>query len=481
MSKRAIVVLGVGVAISVAKGTFAFAPHGNACVATKNLAAAKYYECRAKVRHRAEPGEVLDFSRCSTRLSRTFNRLRDKFGYCPVASVSLQQTELRVDAADQAIESLILPAPPITLDEQRCAMARRKLTARYVRCEADARADELLRRAPRDRRCFNTFYHALYLKERWGDACVGLQYELNNASGTARSQLSGADFEGMDLGSVDFTLAELGDVNFERAYLASAEFPNANLSGAVLNEANLGSASFVGADLRDAKLVRVYIDGAPFDGANLEDAILAAADLFGASFADCNLSNANFSGAELNGVRFDRADLSAVEFDESDFAYVGGVALATCPQTLPAGWVCLSATLFGPTAAVNDAILDGINLDGVDLTGAQLSWASFVGASLVGTNFTMARLTGTQFVGADMTNADLTDADPFATNLDDTNLSGANLSRFDFRFTYMDGADMTGVVWNSTFCADGSRSSDQVPESCCGTFGPYGQPVACSP
>lgn len=484
MVKLAIVALGLVVAVDLPDVAFGHAPLGNKCVTKKNLSAAAYFRCRMSVRNRARPATSLDFSACARRLGRSFTRVESRFGYCPSPTSSLGTIQLRVEAADNAVEAIVQPQPPAAPRERQCAIAIRNLVARYVRCEAYERRDVLLGGLPPYQRCWPGFDSQLLdLFDRRSGECGAtvLPHFLREASGTARSQLVGANFEGMDLGSADLGFADLEGANFARADIRSANFPSANLERADVSDTDLGSASFAGADLREARLYYVRADGADFVGANLERARFSGAQLRVTNFTDADLSEADFAEAELRTVYFDRAELDGVSFDTTELAYISSVDLPFCPDALPEPWVCVAGMMLGPTASIFAPALDGVSLDAVNLSGAELSGGSFLGASLVGADLSSADISAADFNGADMRNVNLTDAFTFATDLGGANLRGANLTRVDFGVTYIHEADMDGVIWGSTYCADGTRSTDHVPESCCGTFTFYGQPFACSP
>ncbi len=460
------------------------APTGNACVAAKNLAAAQYYRCRARERSKTVPSATLDFATCERKLAAAFARAERRPGGCPDPTMDLSTLRLRVEAADESIERILLPQPPVYMAQRRCADTRRRFLAKYVRCEASEREEQLLQTEDLYRRCHSDLVLSLYAgNDRFGEFCeTPHTWDVVYAVSTACSQLTGARLSGVTFGAVDLFGADLVGADLSGSDLSSVSLENANLDGADLRDAIFDNTDFGAASLRGANLSRVQGEGGvSFLSANLDGATLADAHFGSASsFQNASLVGADFSGTELDGAYFDDANLAGVDFSTSSFRHISSARLPTCPIGLPPEWVCVSGTLLGPTASLLDPVFDGMNLDGLNLTESSFGFASFAGTSLVGVNFTRAGLSGVRFAGADLSGADLTDANTFATDFDLADLSGANLTGVDLRFVYIAGADLTGVIWGVTRCDDGSLSTARIPETCCGTFGPGG-PAACSP
>ena len=90
--------------------------------------------------------------------------------------------------------------------------------------------------------------------------------------------------------------------------------------------------------------------------------------------------------------------------------------------------------------------------------GAGLAGGSFVGVSLAGASLIGADLTGAVLTGADLTGANLSSADLRGADLSTANLRGA---------TGLPTATLTGAVWGTTTCPDGT-TSDQNGGTCLG-------------
>ena len=94
--------------------------------------------------------------------------------------------------------------------------------------------------------------------------------------------------------------------------------------------------------------------------------------------------------------------------------------------------------------------------------GAGLAGGSFVGVSLAGASLIGADLTGAILTGADLTGANLSSADLRGADLSAANLRGA---------TGLPTATLTGAVWGTTTCPDGT-TSDQNGGTCLGHLSP---------
>ncbi|HVM90853.1 MAG TPA: pentapeptide repeat-containing protein, partial [Verrucomicrobiae bacterium] len=83
---------------------------------------------------------------------------------------------------------------------------------------------------------------------------------------------------------------------------------------------------------------------------------------------------------------------------------------------------------------------------GRDLTGAILRGVQFTNDSLLNANFTQAQLSGANFVNTGLAGANFTNAD--LSSVDFTNATG------------MDSAILTGALYQTTICPDGTNSDD---------------------
>lgn len=78
--------------------------------------------------------------------------------------------------------------------------------------------------------------------------------------------LSGLNFNRMDLAGADLVGADLSMSKFFLANLAGADLKNAKLNGALFGGADLGEADLRGADLRGASIDSAYLGGAKMSG-----------------------------------------------------------------------------------------------------------------------------------------------------------------------------------------------------------------------
>jgi uncharacterized protein YjbI with pentapeptide repeats len=171
------------------------------------------------------------------------------------------------------------------------------------------------------------------------------KHELWLASGGKngqRANLTGADFEGVDLRGHNLQYANLSGAILTGADLEGVDFTGANLSGADLTGADLRGCKLAGASLRDANL----------RGANLTGAILSGSNLMGIDLAYADLTRSNFRDANL-----ERADLEGVDFTSAN---LHGAALRG------ASLICANFTF--------------ANLTRADLTGAILGDAALINA-----------------------------------------------------------------------------------------------------
>jgi uncharacterized protein YjbI with pentapeptide repeats len=145
-----------------------------------------------------------------------------------------------------------------------------------------------------------------------------------------------------------------------------------------------------------------------------------------------DLSGCTFTGSTVFiGVNLTGANLMGATFTNSSFA---GTTLSN--------------------AKLNGATFTGVNFTGAILSGAKLNSATFTtvdftGATLIGTNFSSATMTTADFTGATLTNSNFfgaTFTTPNFTNTDLTGVRGTNVI-------------LTGAIWATTTCPDGTISS----------------------
>jgi uncharacterized protein YjbI with pentapeptide repeats len=330
----------------------------------------------------------------------------------------------------------------------------------------------------------------------------------------AGANLTDATLTGVVSGGLTTTPTELpGDWRLVDGYLAG---PGANLAGADLYVPGAG-ADFTSADLRGADLSGAQISNARFDdadltGANLSntlDYVYSTADYTGTRFVGANLAYANLSGARLYNpeiaVDFESADLTHADLSGAKFtggdmdgtilvdanlssadvsatSMVGsdmsGANLSSIQGGYNDGTWCECATdLVGAKfvgADLSNAYLEEVTLGDNDMRNAKLQGADFALAEVFDTvNLENDDLSGANFEylyiqsgSLDMRHANLTGADFGSADLEDfVNLSFANLTNADFSYSNLTGTDLTtatitGVVWKTTTCPDGTISDN---------------------
>jgi len=219
----------------------------------------------------------------------------------------------------------------------------------------------------------------------------------------------------LSVGAHSVTASYSGDVDFIACASTSAvsqyidtnltKFPKLPDGAYNLSNANLSGDYFGGLSLAGASLTGSNLTNAVFVQANLTDANLSSSNLTGANLTGANLTGANLAGSNLKGANF------------------------------------------------TTAILAGASLTGASLTSAVLIQANLTGANLSSSNLAGANLTGSDLAGASLAGGDLKGA-----NLTTANLKGA---------TQLNTATLTGVIWSTTTCPDGTVSN-QDGGSCAG-------------
>ena len=223
--------------------------------------------------------------------------------------------------------------------------------------------------------------------------------------------------------------AETSVVYAVGANLSGKNFDNLNLQNAVFDKANLSNTSFKNAN----------IDGARFVFADLSNSnLLDRTDLSNINLAGTDLSNINLKGKDLSGTILTGADLSHTN--------LSGVDLSGTDLT---GTILTGAIL-------SYTNLSGVDLSGKDLTGttlrrADLSYTNLSGVDLSGKDLTGTILTGVDLSGKDLSNITLKDANLENTSLQsamllDANLDSANLTNADLRNTLLVDANLSNAI-----------------------------------
>ena len=224
----------------------------------------------------------------------------------------------------------------------------------------------------------------------------------NNKPGTgvvyaAGADLSGKNFDNLNLQSAIFDKANLSNTNFKNADINGARFAFANLAGADLSYQDLTGTMLIGADLSDANLAGTILKGADLSHTNLTGVDLSDNDLTQTILRRADLSHTNFAGVDLIGVDLTGARLVGVDLSGKDLT-----------QT-----ILINANLENVTlknAKLLNANLDSANLTNADLRNTLLVDTNLSNAILTGSDLTNAVLTRAILTGADLENAILTNA-----------------------------------------------------------------------
>ena len=189
--------------------------------------------------------------------------------------------------------------------------------------------------------------------------------------------------------------AETSVVYAVGADLSGKNFDNLNLQNAVFDKANLSNTSFKNAN----------IDGARFVFADLSNSnLLDRTDLSNINLARTDLSNINLKGKDLTGTILTGADLS--------YTNLSGVDLSGRDLT---GTILTGVDLSGKD-------LTNITLKDANLENTSLQNAMLLDANLDSANLTNADLRNTLLVDANLSNAILT-----GSNLEDAILTNTIL------------------------------------------------------
>ena len=119
------------------------------------------------------------------------------------------------------------------------------------------------------------------------------------------ADLSGKNFDNLNLQSAIFDRANLSNTNFKNADVNGARFAFANLTGADLSGKDLTGTMLIGADLSGTTLT-----GTILKGANLSHANLTGVDLSGKDLTETILTGVDLSGKNLTGTILREVDLS---------------------------------------------------------------------------------------------------------------------------------------------------------------------------
>ena len=177
--------------------------------------------------------------------------------------------------------------------------------------------------------------------------------------------------------------ADLSGKNFDNLNLQNAVFDKANLSNTSFKNANIDGARFVFADLSNSNLLdRTDLSNINLAGTDLSNINLKGKDLTGTILTGADLSHTNLSGVDLSGKDLTGTILTGVDLSGKDLSNI------TLKDANLENTSLQSAMLL-------DANLDSANLTNADLRNTLLVDANLSNAILTGSNLEDAILTNT--------------------------------------------------------------------------------------
>ena len=182
-----------------------------------------------------------------------------------------------------------------------------------------------------------------------------------------------------------------------------------------------------------------FFRGYQFQGSNFEGSVLDGADFDGANLADSNLSNASLAqtkltGATLSGCNFTACDLTSIVFDSTTVTTASGAAHGSFNSArLPFAlinrawqWLDLRNATVSAVPSALSSQSDPLQAASAKLSGMNQN--RFTGMTLAYAALENAILDGLDLSGSDLTSANLSDASLHGSNLSDARLPGANLT-----------------------------------------------------
>ena len=243
----------------------------------------------------------------------------------------------------------------------------------------------------------------------------------HNESGTGvvyavGADLSGKNFDNLNLQNAVFDKADLSNTSFKNANIDGARFAFANLDNSDLfDKTDLSNVNLTGVDLQDTSL-----KGKDLSGANLSYVDLSEHDLSGANLSDTFLLRTDLSGI----------DLRTIPLTDADFRYSN-----------------LSGTKLPDSLLVNNHF-EHATLSNIDFAGKNLSGSRFNQIKLDGSDMQDTNLTGSIFVQVDFTkikNKSLAGSNLTGTSLAHSNLSDVNISDVVLDINNFWNANLSGV------------------------------------
>ena len=177
--------------------------------------------------------------------------------------------------------------------------------------------------------------------------------------------------------------ADLSGKNFDNLNLQNAVFDKANLNNTSFKNANIDGARFVFADLSNSNLLdRTDLSNINLAGTDLSNINLKGKDLTGTILTGADLSHTNLSGIDLTGKDLTGTILTGVDLSGKDLSNI------TLKDANLENTSLQNAMLL-------DANLDSANLTNADLRNTLLVDANLSNAILTGSNLEDAILTNT--------------------------------------------------------------------------------------
>ena len=253
------------------------------------------------------------------------------------------------------------------------------------------------------------------------------------------ADLSGKNFDNLNLQNAVFDKADLSNTSFKNANIDGARFAFANLDNSnLLDRTDLSNVNLAATDLSNMNFKGRNLSDTILTGADLTDSILTGTDLSGANLSYVDLSEHDLTGTNLSNTILFRTDLSGIDLrtitlDNADFRYA-----------------ILSESKLLDSLLVNNnfdyALLDDINFAGKDLSSSSFHTVKLDGSDMQNTNLSNAKFIQVDFTkienkslaGANMDNTSLAHS-----NLSDVDLSGVTIVETNFWKTDLSDVDFT--------------------------------------
>lgn len=255
------------------------------------------------------------------------------------------------------------------------------------------------------------------------------------------TDLTGADFTNAVLASANLTEAKCTTAKFRGANIGGAILKNADLSGGldmrdvVLAKSDLSGAKFNGADLTGTDLSECLFHETDLSGIKAPRIIFISSDLRGLRCAGADLSKGIFIGTDVSGADFKGAKLVSAVFVAARGAGVSFRAADMENMRIVKESDFSGADFQG--AGLERSNLRGTKLDACSFAKADLSHADLSQCTIRNGNLREVTAKGTRFEKTDLNKADLASIDLMQGSLrkarfHDADFRGANLYDVDF-------------------------------------------------